>query len=362
MKEKRTLLIVNSVYQLFLALHIRHTILRECETEILLTDLLPDVAGYVQRLRESRLFARVLHAKTAKLCRQYVTGDAKEIQEGYGKADSIFRWILSDEPADYETVYFANFDTFSRMMACRLFEKHPRFIWYEDGFSSYVINYLKEDRAMVNRTEEGKKIEKLVTHTLLYEPRLAMRGDDIPNKRLPKVSLQDEGLREQMNAVFVYRRPEQWEDFLFLEQSFRAEKIATNDLSLMEECRRAIGEGRFLVKPHPRNGENPAFERGLTRRYDSTVPWELILLNGDARCWKLLTVCSNAALTGRLVFGLDIPTVMLYRLFQGKVLWKEDAVLMRYLRKFWLEFSGANYYVPGTVYELRNILGYLGGR
>ncbi len=362
MKEKATLMIVNSVYQLFTALHIRHTLLRGKQTELLLTDLLPGASDYTQRLQESRLFERILYAKTAKLCRQYVSGEAEKIKEGYEKTDSIFRWILNDEPADYEAVYFANFDTFSRMLACRLYERHPQFIWYEDGFSSYVIDYLKEDRAMVNRTEEGKKIGELVTNTLLYEPRLAMRGDGIPNRRLPKVSLGNQRLRECMNAVFAYQKPRQWEDFLFLEQSFRAEGITTNDLSLMEECRHTIGEGRFLVKPHPRNKENTAFEQGLTRKYDCDVPLELILLNGDARRWNLLTVCSNAALTGRLVFGLDIPTVMLYRLFLGKVLWKEDAVLMRYLRKFWREFSGRHYYVPGTVYELRNILEYLGGR
>ena len=76
----------------------------------------------------------------------------------------------------------------------------------------------------------------------------------------------------------------------------------------------------------------------------------------------IITVCSNAALTGRLVFGMDMNTVMLYPLFQGKVLWQEDAVLKRYLRTFHRQFAGKNYYVPQTVYELRHILSYLGGR
>ena len=75
----------------------------------------------------------------------------------------------------------------------------------------------------------------------------------------------------------------------------------------------------------------------------------------------LLTVCSNAALTGRILFGLDIPTVMLYPLFEGKVLWQEDAVLRRYLRRFRLQFAGRRYFVPETHYELQHILEYLGG-
>ena len=75
----------------------------------------------------------------------------------------------------------------------------------------------------------------------------------------------------------------------------------------------------------------------------------------------MLTVCSNAALTPRLVFGMDLNTVMLYKLFEGKVLWKEDDRLRRYLLAFQREFAGSRYFVPETSYELRHILRYLGG-
>lgn len=82
-------------------------------------------------------------------------------------------------------------------------------------------------------------------------------------------------------------------------------------------------------------------------------------MNEPAGRFHLITVCSNAALTGRIVFGMDMDTVMLYRLFEGRVLWKEDEVLMRYLQKFYRQFAGENYYVPKTAYELKNILQYL---
>ena len=52
-------------------------------------------------------------------------------------------------------------------------------------------------------------------------------------------------------------------DFIFLEQSFRAEGLQNNDLALMRECREAVGPGRFIVKPHPRNPENVPLQLGL---------------------------------------------------------------------------------------------------
>ena len=360
--NKLSLVAVNSVYQLLTAVHMRRTILCDGETDLLLTDTTPKLMDYLPRLKETGLFRRVISAKTKELSRKYAVGSMEEISEGYRSIPSIFRWVLSDELDDYGAIYFANFDTFMRMLACQYYDQPCAFVAYEDGFSSYVINYLREDRAPVNRHSEGRKIQDKVTGVLLYEPRLAMRGDALPNRALPKINRDDAALRELLNYFFDYRPPSERADFLFLEQSFRAEGLKNNDIELMRECRQTVGPGRFVVKPHPRNPENLPYQLGLTGKYTCDAPWELFLLNEDPAERTIITVCSNAALTGRLVFGMDMNTVMLYPLFQGKVLWQEDAVLKRYLRTFHRQFAGKNYYVPQTVYELRHILSYLGGR
>lgn len=326
-----------------------------------MTDNLPGGEVYAPRLMQTGLFRRVLLAATKEMNRKYAIGRDEEIAEGFAHIPSLFRWTLSDELTAYDQIYFSNFDIFARMLACVYDERPCEFICYEDGFSSYVIDYLRIDRAAVNRCPAGRKIHDKVSAVLLYEPRLAMRGDDLPNRPLPKIRRDDAPLRKLLNFIFDYKPPREQPEFLFLEQSFRAEGIKSNDLVLMQACLQAVGAGRFAVKPHPRNPEYVPYRMGLTRKYDVDVPWELFLLNEDVSDQTIITVCSNAALTGRLVFGLDINTVMLYPLFQGKVLWKEDAVLKRYLRKFRDEFAGSRYYVPQTLYELRHILEYLGG-
>ncbi len=361
MPDRQSLMVVNSIYQLLTAVHLRCHLLTDGDTDLLLTDNLPKQAVYAPRLEKTGLFRRVLLGTTRDMNRRYAVGKEEEIAEGFENIPRLFRWALSDELADYDRVYFSNFDIFIRMLAC-LYDSRPcEFFCFEDGFSSYVIDYLREGRAAVNRYPAGLKIREKVSAVLLYEPRLAMRGDDLPNRPLPKIRRDDRELRETLNFIFDYRPPRDEPDFLFLEQSFRAEGIKSNDLMLMEECRRAVGAGRFAVKPHPRNPENIPQQMGLTRKYTSDVPWELFLLNEDPVDRTVITVCSNAALTGRIVFGLDMRTVMLYKLFQGKVLWQEDAVLRRYLRKFQDQFAGKRYYVPQTFEELRHILQYLGG-
>ena len=360
MPEHRALVVVNSVYQLLTAVHMRRSLLAGRPVELLLTDVTPGLAGYLPRLRQAAVFDRVIGGETAEINGKYGDGGARTT-EGFKNREALFRFALDDALSQYTEIYFANFDIFTRMLACRYADDPCRFIWFEDGFSSYVIDYLREDRAAVNRHPEARKIREKVEAAYLYEPRLAMRGDGIANRPLPKIRREDRELLHLLNYIFDYQKPADSAKFLFLEQSFRAEGIRGNDIQLMEFCRQTVGSGQFMVKPHPRNTENLPMELGMTRRYRCDAPFELILLNGEPGEQALITVCSNAALTGRLVFGLDIPTVLLYELYDGKVLWKEDRLLRRYLKNYCRRFAGKNTYVPRTFYELRRILEYLGG-
>ena len=362
MLNNKVLLVVKSVYQLFTAVHMKRSILAEKEADLLVTDITAVLHTYIPRLKETGLFAQVIFGKTKEWNQKYAAAKGDTLDEGFQNASHTLRWMLNEELADYSEVYFSNFDPFIRMLACQFDRPSCEFIWYEDGFSTYVIDYLREDRAPINRHPAGGKIREKVRRVLLYEPHLALRGDHLINQALPKVDRNDQELKLLLNYIFDYQKPEERMDFIFLEQSFRAEGIQTNDLALMRLCQQAVGPGRFLVKPHPRNPENVPFQLGLTRKYPTEAPWELFLFNENPEHCTTITVCSNAALTSRIVFGMDVNTVMLYRLFEGKVLWKEDAILKQYLRKFRRQFAGNNYYVPQTVYELQDILTYLGGR
>lgn len=361
MHNHHVLFVVNSVYQLFTAIHLKCSLLQNRNADIILTDVTEKLKEYLPRLEETGLFKRVIYAQTKELNRKYMTGKQEEISEGYDKIESIFKWILSQEPGVYEEVYFSNYDTFTRMLACFFSQVNCEFICYEDGFSTYVIDFLKEGRAAVNSHSKGSFIKEKVTKVLLYEPGLCMRKDHIPNYPIPKVDKSDHHLKELLNYVFDYKKPEKEWKFIFLEQSFRAEKLKSNDLKLMEECRQAAGQENFVVKPHPRNPENLPLLLGISRKFLCDSPWELVLMNEDMKHSTLITVCSNGALTGKIVFGTEMNTVMLYQIFDGKVLWKEDDILKKYLFRFEHQYASKHYYVPKTVYELRNIIQFLGG-
>lgn len=361
MTQKKVLIIANSVYQLLNAVHIKSSLLKDTDTELIVTDVTAELYSLIPNIERSALFSRVMFAYTKDISKKYAVGSQNEITDGFINSEKIIREALSDTLSDYSEIYFSNFDTFTRMLAVVYYFSSCDFICFEDGFSTYVIDFLKNGRAPVNQNSEGIKILNKLKKFLLYEPALAMRGDETPNERLPKIDTDDREFISLLNNIFNYKKPQNDADFIFLEQSFRAEGIKTNDIELMKLCRDAVGTSNFIVKPHPRNPQNVPLMLGLTPKYQDNVPWELYLLNEQDKNKTVITVCSNAALTSKIVFSKDINTVMLYELFSGKVLWKEDDVLREYLKRFYLLFASENYYVPKTVFEASNTLKYLGG-
>ena len=280
---------------------------------------------------------------------------ARCLEEG----EAHLRWALGGElEREYRRVLFPNFDWLARLLACRY---SCPFYWVEDGFPAMCIDFARPDRAAVNRHPLGARLGRGRRPPCSTSPAWPCGGraeKPVPAQALP-AGWRPAGAAELCLCLSPAPGPA---PFLFLEQSFRAENIPGNDLELMAQCQQAVGPGRFGVKPHPRNGDHLLQALGLSRKVGLSVPWELFLLNQEPPRPTVLTVCSNGALSGRLCLGLEDDTVMLYKLYTGKVLWKENQVLSRYLEAFRRQFAGRNYYVPETVFELRNVLKVLGGQ
>ena len=361
MQKEHALIIANSVYQLLNAVNIKVHILESIPADIVITDVTPSLKKYIPRLEDTKLFDQIIYGEVFSLNKEHAAAKEPGVTECFNNTENILRWKLNNEIDEYSKIFFANYDIFTRMLANYFYGKECEFIAFEDGFSSYVIDYLHPDRALINKHTQGIRIKELVHRVLLYEPHLAVRKDNLSNEQLPKIDPNDKKLVDALNYIFDYHKMSTTYKYIFLEQSFRTEGIKGNDLELMMECKNAVPANDFIVKSHPRNTVNIPFELGISRKNIDDAPWELFLLNEDFSEKVIITVCSNAALTSRIVFGMDIKTIMLYELYTGKVLWKEDDILRKYLNKFSKQFAGKNYYIPKTIYELRHTINYLGG-
>ena len=73
MLSNRVLIVVNSVYQLITAIHMKRTILAQRNADLLLTDMLPNGEAYLPHLQEIRLFDRVIFARTREWIHDYIS-------------------------------------------------------------------------------------------------------------------------------------------------------------------------------------------------------------------------------------------------------------------------------------------------
>ena len=116
MLSNRVLIVVNSVYQLITAIHMKRTILAQRNADLLLTDMLPNGEAYLPHLQEIRLFDRVIFARTREWIQKCSSGKKEDISELFQNIYQKFQWGLSDELSLYCEVYFSNFDAFTRML------------------------------------------------------------------------------------------------------------------------------------------------------------------------------------------------------------------------------------------------------
>ena len=105
--NSRALILANSVYQLLTAVHLRRSLLRDRETDLILTDVTPALSECLPRLRETGLFDRVLFAAVQTLHRRYAGAGEEGLSECFRERERIFQWVLSEElAARYGQVYF----------------------------------------------------------------------------------------------------------------------------------------------------------------------------------------------------------------------------------------------------------------
>ena len=242
----KSLVLVNSVYHLMTAVQLGHLAPPGETADLVVTDATPGLQDLVPRLRETGLFTRVIPAQAAELSARYPMNNPEAVAQCFSQGAALLRWAFGEgDPGEYAQVLFPNFDWLARLLACRY---SCPFYWMEDGFSSYVIDFARPDRAAVNRHPLGALLGEKTAAALLYEPSLAMRGDGLVNLPLPKLSRQDGELLRLLNFIFDYHPPREMPSFLFLEQSFRAEKIQGNDLELMRACQRMVGPEAVLAQ------------------------------------------------------------------------------------------------------------------
>lgn len=317
----KTLIYCCSVYQLFNAVNLRLSTLKEDSVDLLLADYLPNAEQLVQGAKDSGVFDHVFFTRSFSVARQQYPHTRKTVYEYRLFPNRILKQTGFVPKARYDRFYFATYDDYISFLFLSLHGRNKKLecACYEDGGTTYMQTD-QTTNGVERRLYKWLRILPLgmvKVPVLVYEPELMTFDCGAPVYAIPKIRADDAALRKAVNTVFGFDSvPEIDGDAIFFEESFLADGLQNNDEELIRLCSELLG-GRMLLKSHPRNPYN-RFEGSEIRLLRSNVPWEVFCLNADFKGKTLITVNSNAAISPHILFETAPKTVLLYHMLVGK--------------------------------------------
>ena len=214
-----------------------------------------------------------------------------------------------------ETYLFANIGGAALCLGEYLHQKRPevRLAMYEDGVSSYSRIFGDMIQGMLHPSNPAKRAVNSAFGTpyhhlaayYLFLPELLVWDCPCPVRQIPPVSDTLAELRRILNILFDYASLEETygEKVIFFEESYYADGVEVDDLSIVDRLAEQYGTEQIMVKLHPRSRENRFAAKGYRTNLNSAIPWEVIALNIPLSDKVLATISSTALLSSYLLSG-----------------------------------------------------------
>lgn len=311
----RILFVCETVFQLINILNIKHHIYPDVKADIGFTSS-TDFTRYVKPLQDSGLFENVFVS-------QY------RVQTDMGKLkDSAPNRDLMKNPAGYEYAFplTQQYTDYYMSVSASPFQKltyyqivkngvTPRVHIFEDGSDTYITNIkftLENDMFDHGVYPSDKRMINNIRELLFYEPGLYSGGDRYMVSVIPKIREEDEEFAGLLYGVFG-RCVMPKERFIYFNECFSTDKIATNDIQLLDIIGDRVGRENVTVKLHPRaeRGEQLYMLHGYDIFAESTVPWEIFVLSAQMNDKVLVSVSSNTLINPYIVFNKPVYAIYL---------------------------------------------------
>lgn len=327
---RRALFLCNSVYQVLVALWIKHSLLCDDDADIIISDHMNNGFEIKNRIKEYSSFSNAFYVKSFAFARGKVDLSNREKRELKIHPNTFIKNYIKLEH-QYTELYAASLDPFTQLLFgyIKTNNKDACVILYEDGM--YTYSKLMEEDYLNTRIPvddfSHRFIHKYIYHRnyiygnvhrmFLFNPQYISWNPDFNILNIPKIDCNDYVFRTCCNRIFGYDDNTDCYDrkYIFMEESFYAEGTPINDLELLNELANKVGKENIMVKIHPRNPENRFKLDGFKTNTNTAIPWELIILNNDDLCEKtLITISSSSVLNPILIFGKKIKTYSLHKL------------------------------------------------
>ncbi|WP_418666266.1 polysialyltransferase family glycosyltransferase [Allofournierella sp.] len=313
------LMVINTNYQLIVAVQIRRTFLKDDQVDIIITDHSQGNEQLAQRLKKAAVFGRVLSIYNRKMIYEATTKEKiKDFFElGFSSENRFYPKQIEETP-NYDGLFFYNLDLLVISLFDVLVKSNSRLTLnlFEEGFLSYGTEKVSNGR--FSRKESIFKLRKLgikkdwtkyLKKYYCFFPGLIQREMPYQLVQIPPIFSSDKELVKLINSIF---------DFIPTENKYAAKYIyfegwfECDEERLVEKIAEIVGKENLLVKPHPRHQSDRYEKVGIKTSSDGNVPWEVVQLNFDFSDKVLMAVSSSCPIVASALLRQNIPALYLY--------------------------------------------------
>lgn len=329
---KTDLFLCNSTYQIMVALWIKYHELPSDQADVIVSDHMNGGKKIAEKLSLTGIFEHVYFAETLNESRYRVKRTRfRRLLGDINPEVELNQYIKLNEK--YTDLYIANCDGFSQMLYNALCRRTPdlKLHIFEDGLSTYCefekyykyfehyyysdesVGYLK--RLIREKVYRKKTLFGNVNDFLVFNVDIMQWDPGCDIKSIAKIDSSDQKFHKMINGVFDVKSSTDKYDskYIFFEESFYADGEQITDVELVEKLAEKVGKDNIMIKIHPRNPVNRFEKLGYKTNHDTSIPWEVILMNmGDVSDKIFLTVASSAILNPIMIFGINIKAYSLF--------------------------------------------------
>lgn len=212
---------------------------------------------------------------------------------------------------------------------CKKNNRNIKYINVEDAPNIYNMNYRKSwARTYLYPLLGVKDPNEFVDEWWFSRPELMNPPGDAPKYMLPVIDKNNEEFKKLINYIFDYQELPfvNQADILFMEESFYTDgRLKTNeDLKLLNALQAKFPDLKFVVKLHPRTQMN-RFKGKFMVVPNNGIPWEVYVMNQDFRSKLIVSISCSTTISSSLLFGCDIPAVLVYPMFQEAITEKDGS-------------------------------------
>lgn len=362
--KKYVLFRILTVYQLINAIQLKLTKLKHIKVDIILSSA-TDFSNIVSALKTQRIFDNI-----------YMSNDTPNDYFKWKQQSEITRINMLSNPEKflypidlnntYTDYYIATVDPYNQLFYYYLVKSghRPQIHLFEDGLSSYLIDYGKDDSIWKHSLYKEYNFFENIKELLLYDPDLYMvNGVNYTINSISKINCENKYICNLFNSIFGKNLLPK-EQYIFLEEPFMWDGITATDMDLVDMLAEIVGKENIRVKLHPRNGIDRFSPRGYKIFEQSKIPWEMSIMNSNLTDKIIITISSTAAFTAGLVFGKEFRSINLFDLILiGKTIHVNNPKFKQFYSKLEEKMNGEKIQIfkPTTILEMKECLTYAKG-